>query len=92
MSGRPYRLLLGSEFSEASRLIWTELERRGWSREYLIARVKVSRGAMTRYLYGDRRADRDVAIRFSRVLGIPVESWTKAPTRLFVPPAARKVA
>lgn len=49
-------------------------------------------GMLANYLYGERRAGREVAVLFQQRLGIPIEAWSKSPLEAFVPPAAREAA
>lgn len=84
---RHYRRHLGPRFSEGARLLWiamgdmppAEFERSlGWSR-----------GILSNYLYGERRAGRAASLLLFERHAIPIGAWSKAPSVAFVPPAAR---
>mgnify|MGYP007083426783 CR=1 FL=1 len=85
---RHYRISLGDKFSEGARLLWiamgdvapADFERSlGWSR-----------GTLSNYLYGERRAGRDAAVLLFERHQIPIGAWAEKPTETFIPPAARE--
>jgi transcriptional regulator with XRE-family HTH domain len=86
------RTKLGPHFSEGARLVWMEIERRGWTQGQLRKELKVATGRVSRWLYGDIRVSLSVALLFQKTLHVPAEAWTLAPTVEFVVPAARPVA
>jgi hypothetical protein len=92
------RVELGSYVNEGARLAWLELEERGWDQATLRAALgkvcgaPVHSGALTKYLYCDRRPGVVWAARFKTVLGIEPEAWHRPPTEPFSPPAARDAA
>lgn len=84
------RTHLGEHFSEGARLLWAEIEIRGWSQGQLAKAIDAKPGVVPRWLYGDTKPSWDWAARLRDVLGIPLEAWTLAASESFVPPAARE--
>ncbi len=69
------RTKLGKNTSAAIVLIWAEMARRGWSDARLGAEMREDSGAVSRLLYGDRKANREQARWFLENLGTPLASW-----------------
>ena len=86
---RGYRQTLGDKFSEGSRQMWTQIEKRGWSMADLTRAMNWAPGMAYRYLFGDRRPDHLMTLRIEAVLGIAPKSFLEPPKRKFAPPAAR---
>ncbi len=61
--------------SAALPLIWAALEERGWSDARLGAEMREDSAAVSRILYGDRKANRQQATKLLALLGIPLDSW-----------------
>lgn len=90
MRRRCNRRHLGKRFSEGARLLWLAM---GETSQAEFQRgLGLAPGMLANYLYGERRAGREVAVLFQQRLGIPIESWSQASTVDFVPPAAREAA
>jgi len=83
----PHRLTLGPVFSEASRRLWLEIQRRGWSQTRLKKELGAHDGAVTRWLYGDRKPGLQKALRVQEVLDIDPALWGQKPAQPFTPPA-----
>ncbi len=49
-----------------------------------------SPGMLVNYLYGDRRAGREMAVLLFEKHKIPIGAWSDPPSEPFVPPAARE--
>ncbi len=69
------RTTLGLQASAAVPLIWAALESREWSDARLGAEMREDSAAVSRLLYGDRKANRQQAAKLLGLLGIPLESW-----------------
>lgn len=61
--------------SAALPLIWDALTRLGWSDARLGAEMHEDSAAVSRLLYGDRKANRQQATKLLTLLGTPLESW-----------------
>jgi plasmid maintenance system antidote protein VapI len=80
---------LGEHFSEGSRLLWAVLaENKGLLSEEIRTAIGAGKGTVTRLLYGDRRAGRDLAATIEKVYGIPAASWGQNPKEPFELPGA----
>jgi hypothetical protein len=69
------RTALGTQRSAAVPLIWAALAERGWSDARLGAEMREDSAAVSRLLYGDRKANRQQATKLLDILGIPLASW-----------------
>lgn len=67
--------MLGRQRSAAVVLIWKAIERQGWSDARLAAEMRTDSAAVSRLLYGDRKANRTQAKWFLEVLGISLAAW-----------------
>ena len=56
-------------------MIWKALAERGWSDARLGAEMREDSAAVSRLLYGDRKANRQQAAVLLRLIGIPLEAW-----------------
>jgi transcriptional regulator with XRE-family HTH domain len=54
------------------------LDEKGWNQTQLSERIGASSSTVCRWLSGERVPDREMSIRLANVLGIPIESWSKA--------------
>lgn len=61
--------------SAAVPLIWTALRRLGWTDARLGAEMHEDSAAVSRLLYGDRKANRQQAVKLLALLEIPLEAW-----------------
>jgi hypothetical protein len=75
------RTRLGTQRSAALPLIWDALERQGWSDARLSAEMGEDTAAVSRLLYGDRKANRKQSVKLHELLGIPFSAWDE-PTAL----------
>jgi hypothetical protein len=96
MASAPYRSTVGPKFSEGSRRLWLAAEGLG-SQAALEAAFNtrfpedpIDAGVLSRYLYGERRADRRRAMQLREVFGIDPTAWDQSPAAPFTPPGARK--
>jgi len=69
------RTVLGSQRSAAVPLIWEALAARGWSDARLGAEMREDSGAISRLLYGDRKANRHQLTWLFENFGIPLGAW-----------------
>lgn len=69
------RTALGLQKSAALPLMWGALARLGWSDARLGAEMHEHSAAVSRLLYGDRKANRQQATKLLFLLGTPLESW-----------------
>lgn len=69
------RTKLGRNPSAAIVQIWAEMARRGWSDARLCAEMREDSGAVSRLLYGDRKANREQATWFFENFGTPLAAW-----------------
>ena len=69
------RTLLGPQRSAALPFIWAALDRLDWSDAKLGAEMREDSAAVSRILYGDRKANRQQAAKLLTLLEIPLESW-----------------
>ena len=88
MANPQRRTTLGLASSAAIPVLWTALDRLGWSHAETARRLDVDKAMVAKLMYGDRRAGRDLAILCKKLLGVPLESWSsplptgwKLPTR-----------
>jgi hypothetical protein len=88
------RTLLGPQRSAAVPLIWQALERLRWSDARLGAEMKADSAAVSRLLYGDRKANRRQAVQLHSMLGIPLDAWDQTTSvrrrRHWLPPLAHE--
>lgn len=56
-------------------MIWDALSRKRWSDARLGAEMKEDSAAISRLLYGDRKANRQQAMKLHELLGTPFEAW-----------------
>lgn len=85
MGGLVYRRHLGAAFSEGSRLLWLAMVRGHLSQEALRREMRCSKGAISRYLRGERRPDGPARGFFHRRFRIAPDAWDKKPSRKFSP-------
>jgi hypothetical protein len=88
------RTALGLHFSEAARLLWSEVDRRRkenpkFSLNALGRALGFVPGVITRDIYGDRLPQATRRIVYAKKLGIPVEAWDRKPSRRFALPGMR---
>ena len=81
------RTRLGPKFSEGSRLLWLACIKHGWGQRDLREFLGCSTGTVSRYLWGDRAADRAAAEKMRDKFGIPTPAWDQPPKKPFTPPA-----
>jgi transcriptional regulator with XRE-family HTH domain len=67
--------------TEGRRLLALALERAGLSQADLAARLGVTQPAISRYLAAERMPTLELALALQRELGIPSDSWARAPHR-----------
>lgn len=84
-----HRTGLGERFSEAARLLWEEMSRRGWDQSQLAEHLGTSSGTVNRWLYGERRATGNWPFVIQDKLGIDARLWGMSAKKAFEPPAAR---
>lgn len=82
-----YRTHLGSKFTEGTRQIWLQLEKRDMTIEDFTKRVQWSRGKLHRYMFGDRAPELDAVLTFQRELGIDPTDFNRPPKRAFEVPS-----
>jgi ribosome-binding protein aMBF1 (putative translation factor) len=58
--------------------MWEAMARLGWSDAQLGAEMKTDSAAVSRLLYGDRKANRRQASQLLTLLGVPLEAWDQA--------------
>jgi plasmid maintenance system antidote protein VapI len=87
----PRRLTIGPHFSEGTRLLWEEIEKRGGNVSTVRKILDMPRDRMSRLLYGDRRVTFDQSQKCMSLLGIPTDSWWEKPKSKFELPAVRRV-
>jgi len=87
-----HRENLGSRFSEAARLLWLALEKRGESPADCTRRVGAKAGVVARILYGDRLPNLALGVRFEQIYKIAARLWQTLPTEPFVLPAVARRA
>lgn len=73
--------MLGDQRSAAVPMMWDALTRLGWSDARLGSEMRTDSAAISRLLYGDRKANRRQATKLLALLGIPLEAWDR-PTAL----------
>ncbi len=56
-------------------MMWTALARLGWSDARLGTEMLADSAAVSRLLYGDRKANRRQATQLLSILGIPLDAW-----------------
>lgn len=84
---------LGTHFSEGSRRLWSAMKERGWKQTDLARALgKKNTGIVNRWLYGDRRPDRNSALLLQKTLGIEVTLWDAEPSEPFTVPSPAKEA
>ncbi len=81
-----HRTTFGKGFSEGARQLWLALDKKGWGREELTSRLGCSRGATSRWLYGDRVPDTEWLHKIEDLLGIPSRAWRQSAAKVFTPP------
>lgn len=84
------RKKFGSKFSEGARLLWIACIRNGWDQQDLRRLLECPAGCVGRYLWGDRRPDRDTGNRIFDVAGVRPTTWDEEPKKAFVPPTILK--
>jgi len=83
---------LGEKFSEGSRLLWLELERRGLRQSEAEALLGTfGQGRLNRILYGDRKPSLELASKVESIFAVPVAAWQSPPAARFTVPGARPV-
>jgi transcriptional regulator with XRE-family HTH domain len=88
VSGMPietHRRHLGEQWNEGARLLWVAMRDRGLNqaevRKLLRGRdgEELSEGAVSRWLYGERRPSLDLAVQIEERFGVPVAAWRRDP-------------
>jgi len=79
---------LGPQFSEGARKLWLALREAGWSQAQGAREVGMTRGQLSKLLYGERKPGRASAETFRVRFGIETPLWDQAPAEPFAPPAA----
>ena len=78
----------GKKFNEGARLMWLALARGEWSVQSLADATRAAKATVYRVLYGDRVANRTLAIALRDLIGIPVEAWDTVISDFEIPVAA----
>lgn len=73
--GSRRRTVLGEQRSAAVPMMWAALARLGWSDARLGAEMRADSAAISRLLYGDRKANRRQASQLLALLGVPLDAW-----------------
>lgn len=79
------RKRLGPEFSEAARQLWLKIAELGWSLEELRKALKVGKGVVSRWLYGDCLPSIMHVVAIQKLFGIDPKLWVDAPAEKFNP-------
>ena len=82
-----HRTKLGDKFSEGSRQIWVRLAKRKLTPTQFELMHGLDRGALFRYMHGDRRPDLGPALFFKRTLGIDPADFNRDPVETFKLPS-----
>jgi transcriptional regulator with XRE-family HTH domain len=71
----------GEKLTEGARLLWLAMKRVGLTQEALRAKLGISRGAIGRWVRGDRVPDRSSRERLKDMFSIAIEDWERKPRR-----------
>lgn len=83
MASETTRRHLGEQWNEGARLLWVAMRDRGLNqsdvRKLLRGRdgEELSDGAVSRWLYGERRPSLDLAIQLEEQLAVPMATWRR---------------
>lgn len=83
-----HRTEVGPHFSEWSRLVWGELQKRGHDQAWLAKELGVGSGTVCRWLYGDRKPGIAGLLGVQRLLGVAPDTVQHPPSRKFKLPGA----
>lgn len=86
MGRRLSRPTLGKYFSEGARLLWSAIDRLGWSQAELAEKLETSSGQVSQWLYGGRRPSLPWALKIEKLVEIDVATWHQEPSVSFTPP------
>lgn len=78
-----HRTTPGPHYTEGARKIWIRLRELGMTAAEFEVKHKMGRGAMFRYMHGDRGPDRTRAVFFERELGIDPADFDRKPLGKF---------